>query len=84
MMQVIKLQALCDGREGMVLSNSCIIHLRIVAGMGGLIRGVVDGDSENEKDGCVKVAYPQVMGEKKAGTDEIRTREVSHHGLVKT
>jgi hypothetical protein len=71
----------------MVLSNNCIIHLRIVVGMGGLIRGVVDGDSENEKDGCVKVAvpsYPQVMGEKKAGTDEIRTREVSHHGLVKT
>ena len=51
--------------------------------MGGLIRGVVDVDGENEKDVCVG-PYPQVMGEKKAGTDEIRTREVSHHGLVKT
>jgi len=26
-----------------------MIHLRIVAGMGGQIRSIVDGDGENEK-----------------------------------
>ena len=34
-------------------SESRIIHFRIVAGTGGLIRGVVDG--ENEKGVCAKV-----------------------------
>ena len=50
--------------------------------VGGLIRGVVDGDGENEKmqSGAISTSD----GKKKAGTDEIRTREVSHHGLVET
>ena len=71
----------------MALSKGCTIHFTLVAAemVVLLIRGVVDFLRARclSKRG-VSATNDARKKKKKAGTDEIRTREVSHHGLVET